>query len=46
MIAPAWPHGARAACAFTFDLDAETRILDLLREAELDAIAGHARGLA
>jgi hypothetical protein len=19
-----WPHGARAACAFTFDLDAET----------------------
>jgi peptidoglycan/xylan/chitin deacetylase (PgdA/CDA1 family) len=24
MIAPRWPHGARAACAFTFDLDAET----------------------
>ena len=24
MTAPAWPHGARAACAFTFDLDAET----------------------
>jgi len=22
--APGWPHGARAACAFTFDLDAET----------------------
>ena len=21
---PGWPHGARAACAFTFDLDAET----------------------
>jgi peptidoglycan-N-acetylglucosamine deacetylase len=24
MVAPRWPHGARAACAFTFDLDAET----------------------
>ena len=24
MTAAAWPHGARAACAFTFDLDAET----------------------
>src|SRR5437588_428388 len=24
MTAPRWPHGARAACAFTFDLDAET----------------------
>jgi peptidoglycan/xylan/chitin deacetylase (PgdA/CDA1 family) len=24
MTAPGWPHGARAACAFTFDLDAET----------------------
>ncbi|HEV8616961.1 MAG TPA: polysaccharide deacetylase [Methylomirabilota bacterium] len=24
MTGPAWPHGARAACAFTFDLDAET----------------------
>jgi peptidoglycan/xylan/chitin deacetylase (PgdA/CDA1 family) len=23
MVAPRWPHGARAACAFTFDLDAE-----------------------
>jgi len=24
MTAPRWPHGRRAACAFTFDLDAET----------------------
>ncbi|HET7342931.1 MAG TPA: polysaccharide deacetylase [Methylomirabilota bacterium] len=24
MTAPRWPQGARAACAFTFDLDAET----------------------
>jgi len=24
MTAPGWPGGARAACAFTFDLDAET----------------------
>ena len=24
MADPRWPHGARAACAFTFDLDAET----------------------
>jgi len=24
MTAPRWPHGKRAACAFTFDLDAET----------------------
>lgn len=24
MAAPGWPHGKRAACAFTFDLDAET----------------------
>ncbi len=24
MTAPRWPRGARAACAFTFDLDAET----------------------
>jgi hypothetical protein len=24
MIAARWPHGARAACAFTFDLDAES----------------------
>jgi peptidoglycan-N-acetylglucosamine deacetylase len=24
MTVAAWPHGARAACAFTFDLDAET----------------------
>ncbi len=24
MTAVGWPHGARAACAFTFDLDAET----------------------
>ena len=24
MTASRWPHGARAACAFTFDLDAET----------------------
>ena len=24
MSAAGWPHGARAACAFTFDLDAET----------------------
>lgn len=24
MTGPRWPNGARAACAFTFDLDAET----------------------
>ena len=35
-----WPHGARAACAFTFDLDAET--LWLARGVN-DAIAAHAR---
>jgi len=35
---PRWPGDARAACAFTVDLDA-----DALWLARLDAIAAHAR---